>query len=102
MEPTSQNPKTPTSQNSTDNNAARAHIQRSLDEAQAGSAELAAQGKEILRDSAAQVREALSRTTDQAAQYVQAQPLKSLLMAAAAGAAIAMLAGTVGKRHGHS
>ena len=102
MEPTSQNPKTSTSQNDIDSNAAKEHIHRSLDEAQAGAAEAATQGKEILRASAAQVREALNHTTDQAAQYVQAQPLKSLLMAAAAGAAIAMLAGTVSKRHGHS
>jgi ElaB/YqjD/DUF883 family membrane-anchored ribosome-binding protein len=38
---------------------------------------------------------------DQAAQYVQAQPLKSLLMAAATGAAIALLAGLFGKQHRH-
>jgi len=102
MEPTTLNPKTPTSQNDTGSNAAKEHIHRSLEEAQAGAAEAAAQGKDILRNSAAQVREALSHTTDQAAQYVQAQPLKSLLMAVAAGAAIAILAGMVGKRHGHS
>jgi len=102
MEPTTLNPKTPNSQNDTGSNAAKEHVNRSLEEAKAGAAEAAAQGKEIFRTSAAQVREALSHTTDQAAQYVQAQPLKSLLMAAAAGAAIAMLAGTVGKRHGHS
>ncbi|OGU36636.1 MAG: hypothetical protein A2199_03215 [Hydrogenophilales bacterium RIFOXYA1_FULL_63_33] len=102
MEPTSLNPKTPTSQNDTGNNAAKEHIHRSLDEARAGAAELAAQGNEILRNSTARVREALDQTTDQAARYVQAQPLKSLLMAAAAGAAIAMLAGSIGKRHGHS
>ena len=83
--------------------ARQEHVSRLLVEyAATGAAEAAAQGKEILRNSAAQVRESLSHTTDQAAQYVQAQPLKSLLMAAAAGAAIAMLAGTVGKRHGHS
>jgi ElaB/YqjD/DUF883 family membrane-anchored ribosome-binding protein len=98
MEPTSLNPKTQTPQNDT----AKEHFQRSLDEAQMGAKEFAAQGNEALHNHAAQAREALSHTTDQAAQYVQAQPLKSLLIAATAGAAIAMLASAFGKHHGHS
>lgn len=102
MESTSSNPNAPTSPNDTGSKAAKEHLHRSLEEAQASAAELAAQGNEILRNSTARVREAFGQTTDQAAQYVQAHPLKSLLMAAAAGAAIAILASAVGKRHGHS
>lgn len=81
--------------------AAAEHARRSIDEARAGAEELAVQGSEAIRSSAAKAREALTHTTDQAAQYVQAQPLKSLLIAAAAGATIALLAGALGKHHIH-
>jgi len=80
--------------------AAAEHARRSVDEARAGAEALTTQGSEAIRSSAARAREAITHTTDQAAEYVQAQPLKSLLIAAAAGAAIALLAGAVGK-HGH-
>jgi len=80
--------------------AAAEHARRSVDEARACAEELATHGSEALRSSAARAREAITHKTDQAAEYVQAQPLKSLLIAAAAGAAIALLAGAVGK-HGH-
>ena len=79
--------------------AAAEHARRSAD-ARAGAEEIAAQGSEAVRSGAERARVALTRTTDQAAEYVQAQPLKSLLIAAAAGAAIALLAGAVGKHHG--
>lgn len=81
--------------------AAAEHARRSLDEARASAEELAASGSEAIRNGAARARETLTHTTDQTAQYVQAHPLKSLMMAAAAGAAIALLAGAVGRHHGH-
>ena len=102
MEPTSLNTQTPATQNASGSSAVGEHARRSLDEARAGAAELAARGSDAVRTSTARAREVLAHTTDQTAQYVQAQPLKSLLMAVAAGAAIALLAGTIGKRHGHS
>lgn len=80
--------------------AAAEYARRSIDEARTGADEIVTQGGEAIRSSAERVRAAVSHTTDQAAEYVQAQPLKSLLIAAAAGAAIALLAGTVGKHHG--
>ncbi|MDP1535154.1 MAG: hypothetical protein Q8L92_16385 [Rubrivivax sp.] len=82
-------------------NTAAEHARRSLDEARAGAEDLAAQGSEAIHKSTARAREAISHTTDQAAHYVQEQPLKSLMMAAAAGAAIAMLAGAIGKHRHH-
>lgn len=82
-------------------NTAAEHARRSLEEARAGAEDLAAQGNEAIHRSAARAREAIAHTTDQAAHYVQAQPLKSLMMAAAAGAAIAMLAGAIGKHRHH-
>lgn len=79
--------------------AAAEHARRSVD-ARAGAEEIATEGVEAVRSGSDRARAALTHTTDQAAEYVQAQPLKSLLIAAAAGAAIALLAGAVGK-HGH-
>lgn len=85
-----------------DTSAAVEHARRSIDEARASAAELTASGSDALRNSTARVREAFNTTTDQTAQYVQAQPLKSLLMALTAGAAIALLAGLVGRRNSGS
>jgi ElaB/YqjD/DUF883 family membrane-anchored ribosome-binding protein len=77
------------------------HARRSLEEARAGAEDLSAQGSEAVQKGAAQAREAFSQTADQAVHYVQEQPLKALMMAAAAGAAIAMLAGAIGKHRHH-
>jgi ElaB/YqjD/DUF883 family membrane-anchored ribosome-binding protein len=77
------------------------HARRTLEEARAGAEDLAAQGSEAVHKGTARARETLSHTTDQAAHYVQEQPLKALMMAAAAGAAIAMLAGAIGKHRQH-
>lgn len=92
----------PTSQNDTSNSAVAEHARRSIEEARAGATELAARSSEALRHNAERAREALYRTADQTAQYMQAQPLKSLLMAAAVGAALALLAGAAGRRRRHS
>lgn len=81
--------------------AANEYAHRSVEAARAGAEELATQGSEAVRSSAARARESITHTTDQAAQYVQAQPLKSLLMAAATGATIALLAGALGKHRHH-
>lgn len=81
--------------------AASEHMHRSVEEARAGVEELATEGREAVRSGAARARESITHTTDQAAEYVQAQPLKSLLMAAATGAAIGLLAGALGKQHRH-
>ncbi|MDP1926266.1 MAG: hypothetical protein Q8K57_15965 [Thiobacillus sp.] len=83
-------------------NAAAEHARRSVDEARASAEALTAQGSEALRNNAARAREAITHTTDQAAEYVQAQPLKSLLIAAAAGATIALLAGALGRHQTHN
>ncbi|WP_018077990.1 hypothetical protein [Thiobacillus denitrificans] len=79
--------------------AAAEHARRSLDEARASTKEIATRGSDAIRSGAARTRETLSHTTDQVAQYVQAQPLKSMTMAVAAGAAIALLAGVLGRHH---
>ncbi|MBT9567826.1 MAG: hypothetical protein IV085_05960 [Thiobacillus sp.] len=80
--------------------AAAEHAKRSIDEARASAGEFAARGTEALRSGAARAQEIMHQTTDQAAQYVQAKPLKALLIAAAAGAVIALMAGALSKHHG--
>lgn len=84
-----------------DESAAAGHARRSLEEARAGAEDLVAKGSEAIHQSASRAREVISRTGDRASHYVQAQPLKSLMMAVAAGAAIAMLAGAIGKHRHH-
>lgn len=96
MEPTSMSPNSV----SGDTGGTTEHARRSLESAKATADELAARGTEAIRSGANRAREKISQTTDQAAQYVQEQPLKSLLMAVAAGAVIALLAGALGK-HRH-
>lgn len=81
--------------------AASEHARRSVDEAHASAEAIEAQAADTIRAKAARTREALSQTTDQAAQYVQAQPLKSLFLATAVGAAITVVAGALSKRHHH-
>jgi ElaB/YqjD/DUF883 family membrane-anchored ribosome-binding protein len=91
------NTENPTSGSSSD--PAVEHARRSLEDVRASAEELKARGSDAIRSSTARAREAISHTTDQATQYIQQQPLKALLMAAAAGAAIAMLAGLLSKSH---
>lgn len=80
--------------------ATAAHARRALDDAQECAETLAARGSEALQNGAAQARKTFVRVGNQAAQYVQDQPLKSLLIAVATGAAIALLAGAL-SRHRH-
>lgn len=79
--------------------AASEHARRSADEAHESNEASGAHAAETLRTKAARTREALSQTSDHAARYIQAQPLKSLFLATAVGAAIAVVAGALGKRH---
>lgn len=99
MEPTSLSKQTQDLASEISGSSAAEHARRSIDEARAGAAELASHGNEVIRRGTARAREAFANSTDQAAQYVQAQPLKSLLMALAAGAGIALLASALGRNH---
>ena len=81
--------------------AAAEHARRSVEEARASAKEIISEGSEALHGRAARTRDALIQRTDQAAHYVQEQPMKSLLMAAAAGATIALLAGALSRHNSH-
>ena len=97
MEPTSLSKNTQNLVDEISGSSTAEHARRSLNEARAGAEDLVSHSSEALRQGATRAREAIGNTTDQAAQYVQAQPLKSLLMALVAGAGIALLA----SRHHH-
>ena len=71
--------------------------QRSLEEVRASAKDIAARGKAAIRSNMARTREALSDASGRTSNYVRAQPLKSLLWATAAGAAIALLVAALGK-----
>lgn len=83
------------------NTAAADHAKRSIEEARASAEELAARGNAAIRSGTARAQEIFHQTSEHAAHYVQDKPLKALLLAVAAGAAIALLAGAMNKHHGH-
>jgi len=99
MEPTTLSKKPQDIANEVSDGSAAMHARRSLDEARASAEELATQSNEAIRTGAIRAREAIAHTTDQATQYVQAQPLKSLLLALAAGAGIALMASALNRHH---
>lgn len=74
------------------------HAQASLSEAGVAAKEFANQGLDVVRESADKVEDAAARISDRASSYVQAQPLKSLLIATAAGALVAIVAGMASRR----
>ncbi|MDP1863661.1 MAG: hypothetical protein Q8K52_07135 [Thiobacillus sp.] len=83
------------------NNAVADHAMRSIEEARASAEELAARGNAAIRSGTARAQEIFHQTSEHAAHYVQEKPLKALLLAVVAGAAIALLAGGRNKHHGH-
>lgn len=60
--------------------------------------ERAGEVEHVLRQRAGQVEDAAQRVADRTASYVQEQPLKSLLIATATGALIALAAGFASRR----
>lgn len=74
------------------------HAQASLAEAGVAARVLVDQGLGAARKSAVRVEDAAVRIGDRASLYVQEQPLKSLLIATAAGALVAIIAGMASRR----
>lgn len=65
---------------------------------QAGDA-LARRSATALREGSQQLRDRAQATTERGIGYVRDEPIKAVLMAAAAGAVLMALAGFVGRRH---
>lgn len=58
------------------------------------------QSAELLRESGAKARDAYGRAAERTAGYVQERPVQAMLIAAAAGALVAVLAGMATRRRG--
>jgi ElaB/YqjD/DUF883 family membrane-anchored ribosome-binding protein len=67
--------------------AAKSTVER----ARAAAHDYVERGSQGVRDSAAKIKDSWGNVADRTASYVHEQPMKAILIAAAAGAAIAML-----------
>lgn len=63
---------------------------------------LAHRGMDAVRDSASQLREKSLHAKEATTSYIQHEPVKSVLMAAAVGAALMGLLALFSSRHGHN
>ena len=61
---------------------------------------LAQRGLDAVRDGSQSLRDSARRASDNTLDYIQAEPLKAVLMAAAAGAALMALVGLLARRSG--
>ncbi len=73
-------------------------INRATEQASA----LAQRGMDAVRDTSQQVRERAVRVGDGTVGYIRDEPVKSVLIAAAAGAAVVVLAGLLGNSRGRN
>lgn len=67
-------------------------VKDSVDEMRSTAQSYIDRGTNAVREGSAKLKNSVSQLTDRTAEYVADQPVKSILMAAAAGAAIAILA----------
>lgn len=70
-------------------------VKESVDEVRATAQGYIDRGANAVREGSVKFKDSMSHITDRTATYVHEQPVKSVLMAAAAGAAIAILAGMI-------
>jgi ElaB/YqjD/DUF883 family membrane-anchored ribosome-binding protein len=74
-------------------------VPSALSRAAAQAEDLAQRGIARARSAAGQVREQYNVATDKTTAYIRDEPLKAVLIAAAAGAATALVASWVSRRH---
>lgn len=72
-----------------------------LDRASEQASELAHRGLNAVHDRALQLREKAAHTGDVTVRYIQSDPVKAVLIAAATGAALMALLGLVSRSRGH-
>lgn len=70
-------------------------VKESVNEVRATAQSYIDRGTSAVREGSAKLKDSVSQLTDRTATYVHEQPVKSVLMAAAAGAAIAILASMI-------
>jgi ElaB/YqjD/DUF883 family membrane-anchored ribosome-binding protein len=66
---------------------------------QADAGHLSQRGLDALRDSTRQIRQGAHRAGERTVGYIQDEPVKAVLVAAAAGAALMALIGLMGRSH---
>jgi len=71
------------------------HIKETADEVRATAQGYIERGTTAVREGSAKLKDSVSHISDRTATYVHEQPVKSVLLAAAAGAAIAMFASMI-------
>jgi ElaB/YqjD/DUF883 family membrane-anchored ribosome-binding protein len=82
---------------STDNGGQTPRLTRLAEQAES----LARRSADALRDGSHQLRAKAEYASDQTAGYIRDEPFKSVLIAAAVGAALMGLAALLGRRHSH-
>jgi len=73
-------------------------LSQSARQLQADAGHLSQRGLDALRDSSRQVRERAQQAGERTVGYIQGEPVKAVLLAAAAGAALVLLFGLLGGR----
>ena len=71
------------------------HVKETADEVRAAAQGYIERGTTAVREGSAKLKDSVSHISDRTATYVHEQPVKSVLLAAAAGAAIAMFASMI-------
>jgi len=78
----------------------RAHTGAALDGLADGAGQLTQRGLEAVREGSHRLRETSRHAADTTVGYIRDEPVKSMLMAAAAGATLLALMSLFGRRHG--
>ncbi len=76
-----------------------ASVPQAVERAAVRATEAARLGTHKLQESTQQVKAQFNQVTDSAIAYVKEEPVRAMLMAAAAGAALMALASLLGRRH---
>ncbi len=72
-------------------------LSQSARQLQAAAGQLSQRGRDALRDGSRQVRASAHRASERTVGYIQDEPVKAVLMAAAVGAALVVLLGLTGR-----
>ena len=90
-----------TETNTNNGNGAASQITPLLDRATEQASTLAQRGINAVHDSALQLREKAAHSGEVTVRYIQNDPVKAVLIAAATGAALMALVGLIGRSRAH-
>ena len=87
--------------NKTNGSAAANQVAPLLDQATKQATDLAQRGLHAVQDSAQQLREKAAHSGEVTVRYIQSEPVKAVLIAAATGAALMALLGLMSRSRNH-